>query len=105
MATDAEVLEVSQNVNEASDEIFGDDYIAGLVDAGSVTTATLTIWRKKAARFAELVDVTEAGATHAFSDLHKNALDMVKTWQSVAEAEGVFLGEGGHPRVTVIDRE
>lgn len=84
MATAAEVLDVRTNTSEEGSETFSDDYIAALVDAGSVASASAVIWTKKAAAFAELVNVSEAGASRSMSDLHKNALAMAKKFEEAA---------------------
>lgn len=88
MATAADVQAVRYNVNEPTPDTFSDVYIGDLVDAGSVASASAVIWKRKAATYAELVTVSEAGASRQMSDLHKNALTMAKTFEAEAEGEG-----------------
>lgn len=83
MATEAEIGVVRQNTNEPTQDNFTDATIGALVDSGDVDSASAAIWRMKAASYADLVDTTEAGTSHKFSDLHKNALMMAKQFGSV----------------------
>jgi hypothetical protein len=82
MSTPAEVAQVRLNTNEADDALPWTDAVLGdLIDTtGSVNAASAEVWTVKAAQFAELVNTTEAGASYAFSDLHKNALAMAKAF-------------------------
>lgn len=104
MASEAEVAEVRANTAQPDDVApYTDDYINGLIDAGSVTSATLSIWRSKAANYASLVDVQEAGASHKFSDLFKHANDMIKIWSTALAEEDAAAS--GYPVVNEIVRE
>lgn len=52
-----------------------------LVQAGNnIDRAAFEGWRRKAAIYADLVNVTEGNAARDMSDLHKHALDMVKAY-------------------------
>lgn len=104
MASAAEVDEVQLNTGVADDDtVWTPEYIAGLIDAGDVSSATLTIWKQKAAKYATMVDVTEAGASHKFSDMFKNADAMIKRWTDiVAEGGGTVTNA---PKVNYIVRE
>lgn len=94
MATAADVTEVRLNTNEETDETFSDDYISALVDAGSVASASAVIWTRKAGAFAELVNVSEAGASRSLSDLHKNALTMAAKYGAMDTDTGAVSGIG-----------
>jgi len=108
MATPEQVAEVRWNTDEPRDsEDWTDTAIDAVIDAvgGSVNVASATIWRKKAAAYAKLVDVSEAGASHKFSDLHRNALEMAKQFDSQAMIAGELSAVSvGHAKVKVIDR-
>jgi hypothetical protein len=106
MATSEQVAEVRKNTNEMSDDDYTDPALDALIDGtGGVNAASATIWRQKAAKYAHLVDIEEAGASHDFSDLHKNALDMAKQFDGLAVGAGeVITVSMGHARVKVIDR-
>lgn len=104
MASEAEVAEVRANTAEPTDEApYTDAYIGGLIDASSVTSATLSIWRSKAANYAKLVDVSEAGASHKFSDLFRHAKDMIDIWSGAVADEDALAT--GFPVVNEIVRE
>ena len=105
MASEADVTEVRLNTAVAEDdETFTQDYISGLIDAGDVASATLTIWKQKAAKYASLVDVTEAGASHKFSDMFKAAEAMIKRWTTIV-TDGGDSGASAAPVVNSIIRE
>lgn len=84
MASAAEISVVRLDTNEPDTAgTYTDEVIGALIDEGDTDSATATIWRRKAASYAELVDTTEAGASHKFSDLHKNALAMAAQYETV----------------------
>lgn len=68
---------------------FTDEFVSDLIDALGVAGASAAIWRQKAASYVTMTDVTEAGASHKFTDLHKNALAMAAAYdkQVVGEVE------------------
>lgn len=102
MADPSDIVIVRNNTNEPTTTPYTDDYIGGLIDVAGVTGATVEIWKQKVARYSTSVDVTEAGATHKFSELFDNALKMLAYWEGVAESEipGTLTGV----RVRVIER-
>lgn len=67
---------------DPGDTLFTDEEIAGLLVGANddVERAVYEGWRVKAARFANLVDVTEGNASRAMSDLHEHALKMMATY-------------------------
>lgn len=87
MASVSDIVEVRKNTNESSDETYLDELIGAYIDAYGVAGATAQIWREKAAEFASLVDVTESGATHKYSDLYKSALAMSAKWEGLVPIE------------------
>lgn len=104
MASVSDIETVRLNTNESTTETYSDDAIGALVDASGVAGATASIWEQKAARFSELVNVSEAGASHAFSDLHKNAVTMAAYWGKKNDVED-GTGTAGRPRIRKIERE
>lgn len=64
------------------DTDFRDQEIEDLLtnNGGSARRAAYDGWRIKAARYAELVDVTEGNASRKMSQLHKQALDTARTF-------------------------
>lgn len=103
MATAAEVAMVRLNINEPTQDPYTDEAIGALVDElGTVQAASAALWRAKAATYATLVDETEAGTSHAFSDMHKNALAMAKAFDANDAVLNPLVPSG--PRVRVIER-
>jgi len=101
MADASQIAEVRANTNVTeTDSVFTGTVIGLLIDAGSVNSASAIIWRRKAAVYAELVDVTEAGASHAFSDLQDKALKMAAQFDSLA----IISGSAGRPKIRTIER-
>ena len=80
MASTSDIATVRRNVNESSDALYKDEDIEVLIDADGIAGASAAIWREKAAKYAGLVNVSESGASHSYSDLHKNALAMAKAY-------------------------
>lgn len=68
---------------DGTDPMFTDVELTNILgEAGdNPERAAADAWVMKAARYAELVDVTEGNASRAMSDLHSHALAMVKQFQ------------------------
>lgn len=62
-----------------ADTLFTDEEIEGLLaeSFNNVERAAYEGWRVKAAKFANLVDITEGNASRSMSDLQDHALKMV----------------------------
>jgi hypothetical protein len=106
VATASEITEVRENTAEPTTVNYSDVYVSALIDVSSVAFASGTIWRRKAAKYAELVDVSEAGASRKMSDLFEHALKMAAYWEGVGtdEEEAAAGGGHGHVRVHTIKR-
>jgi hypothetical protein len=103
MASVEEVAEVRANTALEDDTLYTDGDLSNLIDfKGSVSAASATVWDRKAAIYAELVDQSEAGSSHAWSDLHKNAIAMATNWWNRNYSEGATGTQS--PRVTKIVR-
>ena len=75
----------------ASDTLFTDVEITRFLEMNpDVERAAYDGWRAKAAQLAGLVNVTDGAAVREFSDLHKQALDMVTLYSraSTGPTEG-----------------
>lgn len=101
---------VRRLANEPTAAVFSDsdimDLAAAVTEDGVVNVNALVaaIWRIKAARFSELVDVSEAGSSRKFSDLHKNALAMAATYDKRAVETEVGVALGVRPTTRAIVR-
>lgn len=84
MATVVDIATVRlQTGQEENVPPYDDAYLGGLVDASGVNGATITIYEQLMAKYAKLVDVSEAGASHKFSDLYDNARKQVDYYRSL----------------------
>lgn len=103
MATSLEIREVKTNTDEASSDNFDDTFISDTIDEVGVSAASALIWRKKAATYASLVNVNEGGSSRSFSDLHKNALSMAKSFDDRVTVEVLAISKA--PKVKKIIRK
>jgi hypothetical protein len=88
VASASDITLVRQNTGEPVNvEPFTDEYIGGLIDTASVAGASAVIWSQKAVKASTLVDVSEAGASHKFSDVFKNATAMRDYWNGLRNDE------------------
>lgn len=105
MATAEEIAQVRASISEPDDIApYTDAYLSALIDESGTNGATLLVWRQKAANYSTKVDVTEAGATHKFGDLFKNAQSMVKYWGDIVTSEAIPSTPSVGPRVKRIVR-
>lgn len=96
MANASDIDAVRRNTGELTSTDYDDEAIDVLVDSLGIAGASAAIWREKGAKFAGLVDVSESGASHKYSDLHKNALAMAKTWDDREVTAGELLAGRVH---------
>jgi hypothetical protein len=102
VAEASDIAAVRENTAEPDETNFTDVEISALIDLYGIDVASATIWTRKAAEYADLVDVSEAGSTHKFSDLHKNALEMAGVFTA---AEASKTKPGGRTIVRKIVRQ
>lgn len=92
MASEADIATVRLNTAEAGQAPYSDEVIDQLVDTLGIDGASAQVWDWKAAAVAKLVNNSEAGASHSFSDLHKAyLLEASKYHKRVADAEEAAL--------------
>jgi hypothetical protein len=87
VATSGDITTVRQQTDELTETTFSNVVVGALVDELGVAGASAEIWRRKAAKFSSMVNVSEAGASHSFGDLAKNALLMAAEYQATADLE------------------
>lgn len=87
MATSLE--EVQNNLPpDATGEGWDEAKINSLVEAGtSLARIMMTYWSGRAAAYSKFVTVSESGSTRSLSDVHKQALDMLKYWTDRSNRE------------------
>lgn len=90
MATPGDVDQVRRNTNVSEDDaVHTFALIESYVDEFGVSGASAKIWLEKAATYADLVDVSEAGATERLGQLKDQAMEMALHWtQLTAVATG-----------------
>lgn len=88
MATAEQIAALRLLIAEPDDaEPFTDVFLNSVVDGASdLDSAAADLWRYKAASAADLVNVSESGSSRSLSDLHRNALEMAKTFDSKSSA-------------------
>lgn len=95
MATTLEILTLRQLIGDETEPLqFTDADLSAHIDAnGSVGAAAGVVWSIKAARLADLVDVTEGSSSRKLSQLQKQALDMAAHYGS--DASTATAGRSG----------
>jgi hypothetical protein len=85
MATLAEIAQVREKINEPTEAVFTDARLEAIIDAaGSLDVAAAEIWRVKAARYADLVDIQEGSSRRSLGDLYEQALSMATQFDSLS---------------------
>lgn len=84
MASEADIIIVRDNLGPDSlAEDWSDFKIGLLLDSGMSTTAVIRqYWNFRAASTAAFVNISESGSSRSLSDVHKQALDMLKYWDA-----------------------
>jgi hypothetical protein len=105
MATADELAEVRRNTDEPTEDRYPHPTLLGLIDSVGILRTSAVVWRWKAAEYAKMVDVSEAGSSQKLSDLYNNAIGMAKQFDSLADAsETSSTSTRGRAQVYVIDR-
>lgn len=91
MASAEDLDFVKKNIGEVDTTVYSDPVLGAYIDSLGKEAAIAFVWDAKAAGYAELVTVSEAGASRALSDLHKNAAGMADRWRAraVGNTDGV----------------
>lgn len=87
MATSEQIASVREMVGETdtANSLFTNEQITSwIAEASSLEGAALTGWRRKAAHWANLVNVTDGAASREFSDLYTHAESMIKFYGKLA---------------------
>lgn len=104
MASTSDIDQVRVNTNELNEDNFTYAQLDAWVDAFGVTGASAKVWEAKAAKYADLVDVSEAGAQERLSQLHDHAIAQLGYWNGIYENETAVATGAGRVRVKVIKR-
>lgn len=89
MATEETLAAVKINIPDDADADGWDDaYIGTLLDAGlSITKTTLAFWAARVGKYANLVDISEAGSSRSLSQLFNQAQAMHQIWLDKSKLE------------------
>jgi hypothetical protein len=105
MATTTELDELRALTDvAANDAVFTPPILSGLIDEMGMNAAAASVWRRKAASYSSLVDVSESGSSRSMSQLFKNASAQAESFQALAEAENVVVPLSGRTRIRSIER-
>lgn len=91
MAYSDDVYEqIRRATGEWGDSDYDDAYFDRFLDesGGDVNQAASLVWQEKAASYAELVDITEAGSSRKNSQLYSAAMDMMKKYADMSPGSG-----------------
>lgn len=88
------------------DQMFSDEDLSAQLDVanGDTRLAASTVWSLKAARYSNLVDVTEGSSSRKLGSLYKNALEMSKHFADDSTTPGSPSTPVGVSRTRAITR-
>lgn len=89
MASSDAIAALRRLIDEPDATLYTDMVLSTRIDgaAGDIRTVAAEIWREKAASYASLVDITEAGSSRKNSQLYVNAIAMAKSYEEEAAAD------------------
>lgn len=87
MASAAQIAELRKKIAEPDSTTYSDEVLGQLIDAAEndINKVAHEIWQEKAASYAEMTDVTEAGSSRKNSQLYKSALEMSRYFATIDE--------------------
>lgn len=90
----AETLELRRLTNESvEDSEYTDAMLESFVAAhASMNKAAAYVWRLKAAKYADLVTMSEGNSSRQWSSAYKQALEMAKSFEQLADEESPTAG-------------
>jgi hypothetical protein len=93
MATPEEVAALRLFVAEPDDSTYTDEILGVILDSSeTANAAAYEIWLQKAARYSDVVDISEGGSQRKNSDLYKNAMTMAELFKARVDSDA--LGDG-----------
>lgn len=94
MATGQEISDLRVMINELTNETYTDFVLSERIDsASSLQSLASAIWREKAGRYSELVDIQEGASRRSLGSLHSQALKMASHYEN--------LGDDGAPITSI----
>jgi len=88
MATPEQIAELRRKISEPDEATYLDATLSMMIDDanGDLDAVAVSIWEEKAATYAELVDISEAGSSRKNGQLYSNALAMAAYFSSLGTA-------------------
>ena len=88
MATTEQIDQLRRMIDDRNTPYtYSDDELNDRLLGYSLETVASVIWGEKAAGYADMVNMTEAGSSRSLSDLHKNALAMSSHYARLSSEE------------------
>ena len=78
----------------ATDTTYTDTLLGTLIDSLGVNGSAAVVWREKAAKYAALVNTSEAGSSREMSALHDHAMKMQELYDKLAAGEAIDVAAG-----------
>lgn len=96
MATVDQIAALRLLIAEDTEEFYADSALSTRIDSAqnNLDQVAYEIWVEKAARYAGLVSISEAGSSRSLSDLHDNALRMVSLFGNRLNAAAAVVSSG-----------
>lgn len=104
MASAEAINALRRMINDVSEPFdYSTEDLNARLDSGlSPDAISATVWREKAAKFSELVDISESGSSRKLSDLRKGALEQAAYYDGLVAEASVLIA--GRPRTRPISR-
>jgi hypothetical protein len=88
-----------------TDPVYTDGLVSSLIDSLGVNGTAAVIWREKAAKYASMVNTTEAGSSRSMSDLYTHAVEMASMYTRLAASEETpVVEDAGYTYTVDIER-
>ncbi len=89
MASAEQIAELRRKISEPDEATYTDANLNTQIDdaSGDIDSVAVEIWEEKAATYAELVDISEAGSSRKNGQLYKNALDMARYYSASTDSD------------------
>lgn len=104
MATPEEIAALRLLIAEPGSDTYTDVALSDRLDAAAPDQVAYEIWTEKAAKFAQLVDISEGGSSRKQGDLYEQALGMAKVFADRVTTGTAPPGVAGRTRVSRLVR-
>lgn len=104
MASTTQIDELRALTDVATnDAVFTPLVLGTLIDEHGMNAAAASVWRRKAASYSGLVDVSESGSSRSMSQMFRNATQQADSFQARADLE-IDIKVRGRTRIHSIER-